>query len=450
MRLNRRRGSARLLNGTILGFLVMLGLLGLTTYLLFTVRSDLDVAKQDDVESAAEIQRQTQGRTSAEAQVAGLQQQQVSLQEQVDTARIARGVAEEATRRETATRTAAEQQSINLELAKIEAQQLADQKRQGRISAEEAAQQAEEAVEAARRATSVERLAKQRLERQLVSERNQARMDVAREEAMGELVLRGIVNGLVTYTVDELPDYAAEGIDEVILQVNQDLATWTTHGFNISVSGPQETPDFTIGWVRDAGGHLEPVAGETNRVLVPLGETNCVGDWVAYDSETIRRLLWHELGHAFGYGNSDDPTNVMHAELQTKFAENRTVELVLAPNITHVIPLCGAGIFNLLFDEPLPGQSYQFAVLKPGVTAQDDYFDDDNHYMGCSSTPTLYTNECIVEDGAALLVFTQVAIDRIKGVITKNYELPEITMEWDPSTFRYSDAELAALRSLFS
>ncbi len=450
MRVNGRRGNARLLNGTVFGFVVLLGLIGLTTYLLFTVRSELDLAKLDDIEAAATIEVQTLARESAEGQVASLQEQQAALQQQLDAARIARGVAEEATQRETITRTAAEQESINQELAKNEALRSAEEERQARIAAEEAVLEAEEATAEAQRETSRERFAKQQAERELATTRTTLEREAERERAQGQLLLRGIVNGLITYEVDDLPDYAAEGVDESVQQLTEELAAWTLQGFNVSLSGPQETPDFTIGWLRDAGGHQDTLVGESFRLLVPLGETNCLGDWVPYDGETVRRLLWHELGHAFGYGNSEDASNVMYADLATKSAVNQRVELVIAPNITHIIPLCGTGTFTFVFQEPDTGQGYMFAVLKPGITPQDDIFDEDSQYMGCSSSPTLFTNECIVEEGASLLVYTQVAIARISGTITKNVELPEINMEWDPATFRYSEAELRELRNLFS
>ena len=160
MQVNRRRGNARLLNGTVLGFVVMLGLVGLTAYLLFTVRSDLDIALQDDAEAAEEIVRQSQARSSAEVQVAALQQQQVALQQQVDAARIAKGVAEESAQRETTTRTAAEQQSIDQELAKNEALQQVLQERQLRVAAEEETQRQTQAAQEAIQATASERFAK--------------------------------------------------------------------------------------------------------------------------------------------------------------------------------------------------------------------------------------------------------------------------------------------------
>ena len=448
MQVNRARGYARLLNGVVLGFVVMLALLALTTFLLIDVRTELDLAAEDDAAAAAEIVLQTQARTDAEAQVAALLVQQGTLRQQVDAARIARGVAEEATQRESSVRTAAEREIVNQETAKLEAQQLAEQERQARLAAEAAQQEAEEDAEEVRLQMSREVLTRQRLERQLETARSQAGTDLARERAMGEMVPRGIVTGLITYTVDDLPDYAANGVSAAVVRVNADLAAWTSLGFNISLSGSQEVPDFTIGWVREAAGHENPVPGETNRVLVPLGETDCAGDWVPYDATTVHRLLWHELGHVFGYGNSADRSNVMYPELPTRTVPDRTVEMVLAPGIHNVIPLCGAGAFTFVFPEPEAGQGYQFAVLRPGVTERDGYFDSDNQYAGCGSGPTLFTNECVVEEGASLLVYTQVAIARITGAITRAVDLPEINMAWDPSTFRYTDAELQALRDI--
>ena len=451
MQVNRRRGNTRLLNGTVLGFVVMLSLLGLTTYLLSTVRSDLDIALRDDAVAAEEIARQTQARTSAEAQVADLQQQQVALQQQVDDARIAKGVAEEAAQRETTTRTAAEQHSIDQELARNEAQQQTEQERQLRVAAEEEAQRQTQAAQEANRATSNERLAKQQVERELAAARTKARKDVAREQAMSQLLLHGVVTGLLTFTMDQLPAYAGEDVSEALQLVEDDLTAWNSQGFNVSPSGPEEDPDFTIGWLRDAGGHLDTLVGEGRRVLVPLGETNCNGEWAPYDGETVRRLLWHELGHVFGYGTSQDPNNIMYSEIETKFAEDQAVDLVLAPastGIVHTIGLCGGGTFTYVFEEPDAGNVYNILILKPGV-APSGYYEEENWYADCGSTPQLYTNECIVEDGAVMLVYTQTALTRVTGTISKRVELPEIDMEWDPATFRYNEAALQALMDLF-
>ncbi len=439
-----------LLNGTVLGFLLMVGLLALTTYLLFAVRSDLDIALLDAEEAAVGLQLQTEARTSAEAKAADLQRQQAALQQQVDDARIARGVMEQALQRETATRTAAEQESINQELAKNEALRTVEREQQARVAAEERAQEEADAAEEARREAVRERTTRLQAQRQLTGEMTQAATNLAREKALAEIVTRGIVNGVITYTVDDLPGFAAEGVDEVVAMVDDDLAAWTVLGFSVSRSGPQETPDFTVGWIRDAGDHLDPAVGQTNRVLVPLGETDCTGAWRAYDTETVRRLLWHELGHVFGYGNSTDETNVMYADLRTKFVAGRDIELVIAPNITHVIPLCGTGIFSMVFGEPATGQgSYQFAVLKPEVPPEG-FFEDENHLLGCSKPPDAYINECLVEEeGAAVIVYTFDAIARISATITKSVELPAITMEWDAANFRYTDAELMELEEMF-
>ena len=72
-----------------------------------------------------------------------------------------------------------------------------------------------------------------------------------------------------------------------------------------------------------------------------------------------------------------------------------------------------------------------------------------NWYTDCGSTPQLYTNECIVEDGAVMLVYTQIAVTRISGTIAKSVDLPDIVMEWDPATFRYNQAALQALMDMF-
>ena len=450
MQVSRRRGLRGLLSGTVLGFVVMLFLVGLATYLLFTVRSELDLARLDDEEAAAQIAALTAARNTAEANVTQLQQSQAALQQQVEEARIAKGVAEEAARRETVARTAAEAESMQQELAKVAAQQETEQERQLKETAEEALEEEKEATQEALQQATRERLAKDNLQRQLNSVRTQTRTDIAREQVAGHPLLVGIMNNLLTYEMDELPDYAAEGVADVVDETLGEFDQWNAQGFTVSRAGPQEDPDLTIGWIRDYGDHPDTPVGSGSRVTVALGATDCRGDWVPFDGETVRRLLWHEIGHALGYGNSDDPGNVMSSDLQTRFAVGQTVDIVVAPGPVHVIPLCGAGTFTYVFDEPEGADHYQIAIVKPGV-APADYFDVNNQYMGCSSTADLYTNQCsTVEDGSVLLVYTQVAIARVSGTITKDVELPEIDMEWDPDTLVFTQADLQTLRDLFN
>ena len=450
MQVSRRRGIGRLLSGTVLGFVVMLSLLGLATYLLFTVRSELDLARLDDDEAAAQIAALTKARDTAETNVTQLQQSQAALQQQVEAALIAKGVAEEGARRETATRVAAEEESIQQELAKVAAQQETEQERQLKETAEAALEEEKEATQEALQQTTRERLAKENLQRQLNSVRTQARTDVAREQAEGHPLLVAIVNNLLTYEAEELPDYAAEGVAEAVDETLGEFNQWNAQGFTVSPAGPQEDPDLTIGWIRDYGDHPHTSVGTGSRVVVALGATDCRGDWVPFDGETVRRLLWHEIGHALGYGDSDDPGNVMYSDLQTKFAMPHTVDIVVAPGPVHTIPLCGAGTFTYVFDEPEGADHYQIAIVRPGV-APADYFDENNQYMGCSSSTDLYTNECsAVEDGSVLLVYTQVAIARISGTITKSVELPDIDMDWDPDTLVFTQSDLQTFRDIFN
>lgn len=451
MQVSRRRGLRGLLSGTVLGFVVMLLLLGLATYLLFTVRSELDLARLDDNEAAAQIADLTTARTSAETNVTQLQQSQTSLQQQVEAALIAKGVAEETARRETATRMAAEAESAQQESAKTAALQEIERQRQLKEAAEASLEQEKQATEEAQRRASSERLARDNLQRQLNSARLQTRTDLAREQAAGHPLLVGIVNGALTYETEPLPDYAAEGVADALDEALGEFDQWNAQGFTVSRAEPEADADLTIGWIRDYGDHPHTSVGAGSRVMVALGATDCAGDWRPFDGETVRRLLWHEIGHALGYGDSDDADNIMSSDLQTRFAVGQTVDLVVAPGPPHVIPLCGAGTFTYVFDEPAQGQQgYQIALVKPGV-APEDYYDEENQYMGCSSTADLYTNQCsAVEEGSVLLVYTQVAIARISGTITKDVELPDIDMVWDPDTLVYTQAELQTFKDLFS
>ena len=449
MQIRRQIGNRRLPSGPFLGFFVMLALLGLTTWLIFTVRSELDLAKLDDAAAEAAIALQTEARTEAEAQVVSLEQSHAALQTQMEAARVARGVAEEAANRETTIRIAAEQESINQELAKIAAEQEAKKEQQAKIEAEAEAEEQKQAAAAASQEATRQRLAKESAEQQLAAARAQAQKDVAREQSLNQPLLRGIVNGLLTFGTEPLPDYASEGAAEAVQQVAGDLEEWNGQGFNVRPADPQDA-DLTIGWVRDYGSPPRTVVGEGTRIMVALGATNCLGNWAPFDGETVKRLLWHEIGHAFGYGESTKEDNIMHPELATRFATHQTVELVLAPpSLSQTVPLCGAGTFIYAFEKPTMGGSYQVAVLKPGVKPAD-YFGEDSQYTGCSSSVNVYTNECIVEEGAVLLVYSQMAIFGVTGTLSKNVVLPEIELAWDPDTLRYSQEALDTLRKLFS
>ena len=143
--------------------------------------------------------------------------------------------------------------------------------------------------------------------------------------------LLAIATGEVRFFVDPLPTYAAGEVDGAVAGIVEALEDFDLYGTRIMQTSVEADADILVKWARDYDDHIHGLAINQTVINVGLGKTNCLGSWQAFDAETVRRIVWHELGHTFGYSHSADRMNIMYPPTDTRFAVDEELERVSRP-----------------------------------------------------------------------------------------------------------------------
>ena len=122
------------------------------------------------------------------------------------------------------------------------------------------------------------------------------------EVARTQPLLKAIVTGELRFYIEPLPSFAGEGVQQAVNEVARSFSSWSKYQAEVIRVYNLHDADLTIEWVRDYGSHVLGQAIFSSHIKVGLGTSNCVGEWQAFDASTIKRILWHELGHSMGYG----------------------------------------------------------------------------------------------------------------------------------------------------
>ena len=221
------------------------------------------------------------------------------------------------------------------------------------IAAQRAADLAEkEKTQAVQEATVAQRavkLAEDEKETALRAAEEADRKRVAQEKArileMAKThpLVKAVVTGELKFYIEPLPSFAGESVSRAVEEVAESFSTWSRYGANVTRVYSISDADLTVGWVRDYGTHVLGQAIFAAHIKVGLGTTNCIDEWMAFDPDTIKKILWHELGHSMGYGHSTDADNVMYESTDTRFVVDHEISKVIAGGWYYYFPLCGSG-----------------------------------------------------------------------------------------------------------
>ena len=136
------------------------------------------------------------------------------------------------------------------------------------------------------------------------NERANAERELALELARTNTTVKAIATGELNFYIEPLPWYAADGVEDAVDDIVDLLEGWGPHGAHLSRTTEKADADIYVRWIRDYGGHTLGQAIHQSVIHVGLGSTNCNDEWQAFDADTVKKILWHEFGHAFGYGHS--------------------------------------------------------------------------------------------------------------------------------------------------
>ena len=266
-------------------------------------------------------------------------------------------------------------------------------------------------------------------------------------------MLLAIATQEVNFYIDPIPWYASDRVAAVVDDIAVSLEDWEPHGASIRETDNPIRADIHVTWVRDYGDHILGLAINQTVIHVGLGSTNCYDDWQAFDADTVNKILWHEFGHAFGYGHSINPDNIMYPTLDIRFAVEQEVSDVIAAGWYHTYPFCNDGSYSFEFETDDASSDFEFAVLPPDVSVEDYLYDDGEPNYSCEYGDLQRVDDtCRVYPGDKVIIYNDDEDEaiRISGTIILLDQPDWPDMQWDEDAFSYDDETLDYYRQLFA
>jgi len=285
--------------------------------------------------------------------------------------------------------------------AKQEQQRLEQEQRQTELRAK----QEQQRLEQEQRQTELRaKQEQQRLEEKnrLDAERNQIKLD-----AKNVPLVKGWMKGELTYYVNKLPSYTSQSVRNNV----ENLASWMDGKYlnGVKMKRSYSGGDITINWVKD---YQEDAIGRMvgSHLIVGLGSSHCGGDWRPFDSVTVYRIMYHEIGHALGQAHNNDYNNIMYGEgTGNKYEYDYDERIVLSDGYWQQIYFCNTG--NISFSTAQSSDSsagYKVYVLGNNNTPQNVINGKGEFYPDCSGYNNLkkaFSHSCSVQKGSSLVLY---------------------------------------------
>ncbi len=227
---------------------------------------------------------------------------------------------------------------------------------------------------------------RQRLEAQIQAEK-QSKLDIL---ASTNPLLKQIMTGEITFFAERVPYYAAPGVETGVERILDNFNNWKGVKRVYERSGA----DIKINWVKEfspgmGGQHWQ------SHVQVGLGWTTYHGEWQPFTSHSVRQVLWHEIGHAMGYGHSSDQNNIMMGNGLEKFFYNEyDDDIFLHDGSFSLIKFYRDGQYSFQLNGNSQYSGFRFYVIPPETDSSEFIFEGKGkHYPDCTSSGTWVSNE---------------------------------------------------------
>ena len=337
---------------------------------------------------------------------------------------------------------------IEAESAATLANKRADQEAAAKRSAQ---QQAAEQEEIAQEEAAAKRLAQQQAAAQaaLAGQREKDRILVL---ANTHPMIQAVVSGELKFYFEPLPGYAATGVSAGVEEIARSLSEWDSYNATMRRVYSASDADLVVAWVKDYGTHVLGESIYKSHIKVGLGTENCQSDWMAFDPNTVKKVLWHEIGHSMGYSHSPDLTNVMYYLTSTHFYVEQDISESIASGWYMTFPLCGLGEYWYSFESDSTYEGFDIYVLPPGADAAAVYSGDGLVYADCGAAGIAnYRNSCNVDYGASIYISPTHYYNgvTVTGEVIALDEPVWPVMTWDESVFEYEDSDLLYYHDLF-
>ena len=264
-------------------------------------------------------------------------------------------------------------------------------------------------------------------------------------------LVQGLISGKLKFYIAPVPSYASSQVPDVVDAITKTLEESPFYGMKFQRVYSSADANLHISWIKEYGSHVLGEAIFKSVVKIGLGELNCHGFWQAFDSTTVFKILWHELGHSLGFGHSTDPNNVMYGATMATFETDYKNIITLDEGVYTSIKFCNSGSMGYEVSSDSQSNGFYLYVITPETNAGNFINDGQGQYYSeCSAGDTLlasYSDTCGVPNGAKLLIwnkdellqFDAIRVD-VKIINLNERHIPDMT--WDIKAFQYDQTWL--------
>ena len=269
--------------------------------------------------------------------------------------------------------------------------------------------------------------------------------------------LNGIITGTINIYVEPVPSYASAGVSEWVDSQSKLLDGTEINYMTLRIVSNENDAEVEINWVKDFGSETLGHAVFKSFVEIGLGQDNCQGDWQAFDTSTVSKIFWHELGHSIGFNHSTKSDNIMYPTIPTQFVTEVDTTFVLDEGYYKTIAFCKSGNmnYNLSSDDEHNGF---YAYVLPSTTDPTQFLNNvGEYYPSCSSNedPKMsFGSTCNVVIGDKLMVYNkddylQTSAIQINLKIVDMNTMSDVDFDWDSDAFQYDSEWIAQIYDLF-
>lgn len=315
-----------------------------------------------------------------------------------------------------------------------------------------------------------EELKRQALQRQLEQEayerdlaykeqqRQQQEDEKIRMIANKNPVLKGMLDGVITFYIAPIPNYADSNVSKMMDVLTQNLEAKSTSKIKFQRVYSSSNADISVNWVKDYEVHAGISIFKTYNII-GLGTNTCYGQWQPLDAATIYYIVWHEMGHSLGFNHSSDSGNVMYPT--TPYYRHAVVLdnfYSIDEGQGKVLSLCGYGIsgngkFSYEISTNDKKNGFTAYVVPPSTNPSDFVHKNiGTYYKSCSTTQSMisFSGTCTVEQGSKLIIYNKNDLLKFNSIdvdvkIIDNTYRKEPSLYWNPSDFAYDEKSLKYL-----